>query len=239
MVNSPDDYPGVPAVALETSADLVYASLRRAITDGTLVPGQRLIEARLAERLGVSRAPLREAMRVLASEGLVNNVPRRGVIVAILRKADAAEIYGLRIALETWAAREACRLASEADLAALRALVAEMEQSSEANDLEVLSGNDVIFHRRICEIAANHRLLRVWTGIHSQIRLLSRQVIGTLYADLHAVPKRHELIVEAIAERNPVLVETLVREHIESVAARILAQMTEAETKGRSGEVAV
>jgi DNA-binding GntR family transcriptional regulator len=239
MLDSPDDYPGVPAVTLETSADLVYANLRRAITNGTLMPGQRLVEARLAERLGVSRAPLREAMRVLASEGLVSNVPRRGVMVAILRKSDAAEIYGLRIALETWAAREACRLASEADVAALRTLLAEMERSSEANDVEVLSGTDVIFHRRICEIAGNHRLLRVWTGILSQIRLLSRQVIVTLYADLHDVPKRHELIVEAIAQRNPVLVETLVREHIESVAARILAQMTEAEAKGLGGEVTV
>jgi DNA-binding GntR family transcriptional regulator len=231
MLNSPDDYRGVPAVALETSADLVYANLRRAITNGTLMPGQRLVEARLAERLGVSRAPLREAMRILASVGLVSNVPRRGVMVAILRKADAAEIYGLRIALETWAAREACRLATDADLAALRALVADMERSSGSGDVEVLSGSDVIFHRRICEIAANQRLLRVWTGILTQIRLLSRQVIGTLYADLHQVPKRHEYIVEAIEQRDPLLAERLVREHIESVAARILAQMTAAEAE--------
>jgi DNA-binding GntR family transcriptional regulator len=231
MLDSQDEYLGVSAVAAETSADLVYANLRSAITNGTLVPGQRLVEARLAEKLGVSRAPLREAIRVLASEGLLTNVPRKGVMVAILRKTDAEEIYGLRIALETWAAREACHRATEAELQALSELVAEMERSSEASDLELLSGRDVVFHRRICEIAGNHRLLRVWTGILGQIRLLSRQVIGTLYTDLHQVPKRHEYIVEALRERDQALAETLVREHIESVAARILAQMTELEAR--------
>jgi DNA-binding GntR family transcriptional regulator len=223
------DYPDLAAIAPETSADLVYASLRAAITNGTLVPGQRLVETRLAEQLGVSRAPLREAIRVLTTEGLLTNVPRRGVTVALMRRGDVAEIYGLRVALESWAAREACRLATESDLEALASLVAEMERSSEVADIDRLSGSDVTFHRRICEIAGNHRLLRVWTGNLGQIRLLSRQVIGTLYADLHQVPRRHEQILEALRQRSPDLAETLVREHIESVAARISARMADAE----------
>lgn len=231
MLDRRDDFLGVSAVAPETSAELVYASLRTAITNGSLMPGQRLVEARLAERLGVSRAPLREAMRVLASEGLLTNLPRRGVMVALMQKSDAAEVYGLRIALESWAAREASRLATDADLASLRSLVAQMRRSSDTADLEVLSETDVAFHRRICEIAGNQRLVRVWTGILGQIRLLSRQVLGTLYVDLHRVPQRHLLIVEALEQRDLQLAETLVREHIESVAARILEQMTVAEAK--------
>ena len=136
-------------------------------------------------------------------------------------------------ALESWAAREACRLATDSDLEALDTLVTEMERSSEVADIDRLSGSDVTFHRRICEIAGNHRLLRVWTGNLGQIRLLSRQVIGTLYADLHQVPRRHEQILEALRQRTPDLAETLVREHIESVAARISARMADAERNPR------
>ncbi len=230
MLNMSPEYAGLQSVTVETSTELVYANLHHAITSGALVPGQRLIEARLAERMGVSRAPLREAMQKLASEGLLENLPRRGVVVAILRRADAAEIYGLRTALECWAAREACRVATKPELASLVTLVKEMETSSNASDVELLSRADVAFHRRICEIAGNRRLLRAWMANLSQIRLLSRQVLGTLYADLHEVPHRHERIMEALNERQSEAAERLVREHIESVAARVLEAITKRES---------
>lgn len=227
------EYGGLQSVTVETSTEVVYTNLHDAITSGALVPGQRLIEARLAERMGVSRAPLREAMQKLAGEGLLENLPRRGVVVAILRRADAAEIYGLRTALECWAAREACRRATESELGSLTALIHEMETSSDASNVELLSGEDVTFHRRICEIAGNRRLLRAWTANLSQIRLLSRQVLGTLYADLHQVPQRHERIITAVSERQPDAAERLVREHIESVAARVLEAMAKRASEGR------
>lgn len=230
MLDTRLEYAGLQSVTVETSTELVYTNLHHAITSGALVPGQRLIEARLAERMGVSRAPLREAMQRLGTEGLLENLPRRGVVVAILRRADAAEIYGLRIALESWAAREACRLATESDLEGLTALIHEMETSSNASNVELLSGEDVTFHRRLCEISANTRLLRAWTANLSQIRLLSRQVLGTLYADLHQVPQRHERIITAVSERQPDAAERLVREHIESVAARVLEAMGKRES---------
>ena len=230
MLDTRLEYAGLQSVNVESSTELVYANLHDAITTGALVPGQRLIEARLAERMGVSRAPLREAMQKLAAEGLLENLPRRGVVVAVLRREDAAEIYGLRTALECWAAREACRVATETDLGSLVAVVHEMETSSNDSDVELLSGEDVTFHRRICEMAANRRLLRAWTGNLNHIRLLSRQVIGTLYADLHQVPQRHERIMEALNDRQPDAAERLVREHIESVAARVLEAMTKRES---------
>jgi DNA-binding GntR family transcriptional regulator len=231
MLDARLEYAGLQSVNVETSTDLVYASLHNAITSGALAPGQRLIEARLAERMGVSRAPLREAMQKLAAEGLLENLRRRGVVVAILREADAAEIYGLRTALECWAAREACRRATESELATLTTLVHEMERSSNASNVEVLSGEDVNFHRGICEMAGTGRLLRAWTANLSQIRLLSRQVLGTLYADLHQVPQRHERIIKALYEREPEAAERLVREHIESVAARVLEVMAKRESE--------
>jgi DNA-binding GntR family transcriptional regulator len=230
MLDTRLEYSGLQSVTVETSTELVYTNLHDAITSGALVPGQRLIEARLAERMGVSRAPLREAMQKLAAEGLLENLPRRGVVVAIMRRADAAEIYGLRIALESWAAREACRLATESDLEGLKVLIHEMVTSSNVSNVELLSGEDVTFHRRVCEISGNRRLLRAWTANLSQIRLLSRQVLGTLYADLHQVPERHERIITAVSERQPEAAERLVREHIESVAARVLEAMAKRES---------
>lgn len=233
MRDAEDQYAGIGSAAVETSARVVYANLKDAIAKGALHPGQRLVEARIAGRLGVSRAPLREAIRLLESEGLLQKVPRKGVIVSILHEKDAAEIYGLRVALESWAAREACHRATEADFEALRELIAEMERSSSASDVDHLAGEDVTFHRKICEIAGNQRLLISWTGIVSQMRLLSRHVLGTLYADLHQVPHRHERLMEALAKREPDLAEVLIRQHIESVASRILDEMRAAESEIR------
>ena len=147
----------------------------------------------------------------------------------MLRKADAAEIYGLRTALECWAAREACRKATESELSSLTALVHEMETSSDSSNVDLLSAEDVTFHRRICEMAGNQRLLRAWLANLSQICLLARLVLGTLYGDLHQVPKRHERIAEALSGRQPDAAERLLREHIDEVAARVLTAMTKRE----------
>lgn len=223
MQAAAEDYNSLQTLTVERSNDLAYERLRDAITSGALEPGRRLVESRLAARLGVSRAPVREAIRVLEREGLVRSVPRRGVTVTVLSKDDVREIYGLRAALECAAVRDAARNATPELLARLTTLVEAMHRGSRANDLELLAAEDVAFHSAICEFAGNARLHRVWSGIHAQIRLLSRQVIGTLYSDLTPIPHRHELILDAIRAGDMDVAERTIREHVSSVADRIVA----------------
>jgi DNA-binding FadR family transcriptional regulator len=101
-------------------------------------------------------------------------------------------------------------------------LIHAMENAAEARAVHELVREDVVFHRKICEIAANRRLLRTWIGVIGQIHLLSRHVIETLYEDLHIIAQRHDLIREAILGGNEDVAERVVRDHIDSVARRVL-----------------
>lgn len=218
-----DDYDTLQVLTVDRSNDLVYERLRAAIISGELQPGQRLVEARLGERLGLSRAPIRDAMRLLERDGLVQNVPRRGSTVVTLNRHDVREIYGLRAALECAAIRDVTLHATPELLAQLETLVAAMHQESQASDVALLSSDDVAFHSAICKFPGNARLFHAWSGIHAQILLLSRQVIGTLYSDLSPIPHRHEAILAAIRGGDMDTAERVIREHISSVADRVVA----------------
>jgi DNA-binding GntR family transcriptional regulator len=222
-------YAGLPTLAVEALNERVCQVLRDAIVTGALPPGQRLVEARLAEHLGVSRAPIREALRVLQREGLVTSLPARGVVVTVLTKRDVREIYGLRTALECWAVREACVKASPTQIKQIATLIEEMDQASLRNDADLLAAEDVRFHSLIFEISGNNRLLQVSSTILSQIRLLSTQVVHTLYTDLRLIPDRHHIILDAIRSGDADTAERCVRDHITSVADLIVAAFPDSE----------
>lgn len=223
MITASDDYDTLQVLTVDRSNDVVYERLRAAIIDGDLRPGQRLVEARLSERFGLSRAPIREAMRLLERDGLVQSLPRRGSTVVMLNKDDVREIYGLRAALECAAIRDVAREATPEFLDQLETMVEAMQQESRASDIALLSSADVAFHSAICEFAGNARLYQAWSSMHAQIRLLSRQVIGTLYSDLSPIPQRHEAILDAIRGGDMDAAEHVLRAHISSVADRIVA----------------
>ncbi len=225
MVARSKPYGGIATISVKRSNDLVYQSLRKAISSGTLPPGRRLIEMQLADQLGVSRAPLREAVRVLEREGLITRLPRRGMIVAVLTRTDIAETYGLRTALECWAVRIACERITPVSLRKLENQVKAIETSSSAGNLGLLRDEDVLFHKTICELSGNRRLMDVWLSNLAQIQLLSAQSLDAMHSDLDLVPRRHQLIADAIAARDADLAETRVREHILTAAGRILEAM--------------
>jgi DNA-binding GntR family transcriptional regulator len=220
-------YADLPTLTIEALDDRVSQILRDAIVSGSLAPGQRLVEARLAQRLGVSRAPVREALAVLEREGLVSSLPTRGLVVTLLTTKDVREIYGLRTALECWAVREVCRVLTNAQLEHLASVVERMEQSSLDTDTELLTREDVEFHRLIIEIAGNERLLQMYLTIRSQIRLLSRQVVTTLYSDLRQIPSRHRAILDVLRTRDAGRAEACVRSHISLVADIMIAAFPE------------
>ncbi len=196
-----------------------------AILEGEIAPGTRLVERDLADRLQVSRAPVRDALRALHHEGLVSARGRKGLCVNSLSARDAWEVYTIRAALESLAARLACERLTPEALRELREIVAAMEQASRARDVEELSSLDVRFHERMCRISGHRRLLAMWSGMAAQIRLLSGRVVQTLYGDLNDVTARHRSLLAILETRDAERLAAEIEHHIDSVAQRVIKQL--------------
>lgn len=149
----------------------VELRLYRAMASGELKPGSRIVEAELSRRLQISRAPIREAARRLEKRGLVRWIPRRGFFVRELTARDVVEIYGTRIALESYAVPIAAGLVAAPDIDELNAVLAEARSATAEHDSEKLVEADLAFHRRVCAITGNGRLLAAFDDLASELRL--------------------------------------------------------------------
>lgn len=232
------DKDGPPLVRLvrEDLGGQVYAQLARAISENELRPGQRLVEDDLAAALGVSRAPIRDALRDLERDGLVESRPRKGKFVTSVSARDAAEVYSLRAALEGMACYLAAPNVADEQIEELIAITREMRRYSQAGDAKMLTELDTKFHEKICLLSGNQRLIDDWRRMSRQIRLLSHRVIDTQYRDLDAVPRRHEHLARQLATHDRAAAETAVREHIESVATNITAALQALEEREAARE---
>jgi len=207
----------------DTLRERVADVLREAILGGALAPGAPLVEKAIADELDISRAPVREAIRMLAQEGLVESVPYRGSSVRRLDTRDVTEVYSMRGLLERYAVRRI--LADDADpaerLAPLRAACEAMQTCAEADDLKGLSAADERFHRALIALAHHDLLMDVW----SLISLRARHAMGLRNAQLRAplrVVANHRAIVDALADGDLERSLALVTAHIDSGAQLIL-----------------
>jgi DNA-binding GntR family transcriptional regulator len=195
----------------EPLSAIVLRTLREAIVEGRLAPGAAVVEAQLSKQLGVSRAPLREALRSLENEGLVVSEPWHGAIVAPLTERGVNELQAFRRLLEVCAA-ELVLEREDADIAPLGALVTEMERCAEASDIDCMNRADVQFHTRIVEMSGNHLLLDVWKSYVSPIRralaLRNRE-----NSDLGSIVTMHRTLVAAFAARDVDAVKECYRTH--------------------------
>lgn len=137
---------------------LVCDELRRQVITGELPPGTRLVEDRLAAALGVSRNPVREALQTLAGEGFVSILPRRGAVVADITPAQAEELFDVRMALESLAARLAARNADAAAVARLRAVLERARVATDTGQLDLLAACNTEFHQLVVAAGGNDYL---------------------------------------------------------------------------------
>ena len=149
--------------------EVVFNTLRKAILKGELKPGERLMEIALAERLGVSRTPVREAMRKLELEGLVVMIPRRGAQVANITEKDLNDVLEVRIALENLSIENACARMTEEQLAQLLDAARAFEKTMADGNLVKLAEADVAFHEVIYQASDNRRLNQVLNNLREQI----------------------------------------------------------------------
>jgi len=183
------------------------------IIDGSLNPGKRLVEGELAEMLQVSRGPVREALRRLEQEGLVRIVPAGGTFVATITEEDIGEIYGVRAAVEGYAARIV--VASGADDGRLDGTLGQMNAALVAGDLSGMIEADVVFHRTLVSLADNRRLLTVWESLEGQVRLILSLTRDQVYGDPRDLVEQHAALTAALRSKDGGRAEAQVRSHIE------------------------
>ena len=207
----------VPHKSLREAA---LSAIRRAILRGDLKPGQRLLEGDIALQMGMSRAPVREALRQLETEGLVVNEPHRGSFVAELSVTDLWEIYTLRAAVESMAARIVTEQASPETLVRLQQAVADMAQAAEEGDLSRLAALDMSFHEMLCRASSNSRLLSTWLNMTSLIRIFI-DLTNTLYLPADEVVRLHAEVVGHIEHGRAEEAGQVLARHILEVGERI------------------
>lgn len=198
--------------------------LRDEILDGELPAGSRLLETELAERFGVSRGPVRDALNELGRQGLVQDLPRRGTFVSSLTERDLEEVYVLRRAIEEAAVRLAIARADEADVKEIYQRLVAAEEAYESGDLPVAWDADMAFHRICCQMSGNGRLLEVFEGMASQTVLLMRTELAT-HASLAWTPpvELHRRIADAVAARDVEAAIRAVAEHYQYTIDRLYA----------------
>jgi DNA-binding GntR family transcriptional regulator len=172
-------------------------------------PGDRLVETRIAQELGVSQAPVREALRELETLRFVESAPFKGAWVREVSDRELAEIYPIRAALEDVAARAAAeRLGGD-----VAALEREIRRMRKAKDLHEQVGHDVRFHRLIVEASANARLIELWDSLQVEARTMITAIRTGL--DPVAIAARHEPIVEALRVQDADAAGQEIRRHVE------------------------
>lgn len=211
--------------------DVVFNTLRQAILKGELKPGERLMEIALAEKLGVSRTPIREAMRKLELEGLVVMIPRRGAQVANITEKDLNDVLEVRIALENVAIEKACTRMSEEDMGRLWLAAKEFEHTMAEGNLVRLAEADVVFHEIIYRASDNKRLNQVLNNLREQIYRYRVEYLKE-EETRNVLVKEHEELTKAIRERDVKKAQEISFRHIEN-QRRAIIQSIEAEEAGK------
>ena len=188
-------------------------AIREAIRKGKLKPGDRLVEMQLAEEMHISRFPIREALRYLEKEGLVETKPFKGTYVAQLTERDMEELYSLRSAIEEFAVRILIKDIDAEKIAQLKSIFKSMQQASKNEDLDNLISEDFRFHQTICELSGHRKLLEVWLTLENQLRVfltIEKQVFGNSAQYV----KSHNPILKAIQERKMRPAQKAIRDHL-------------------------
>jgi len=199
-----------------TLADSVVEQIRQEIVSGLLAPGTMVAEIPTAQRLSVSRVPVREAMMVLEHDGLLVFEENGRCRVRTLTARDFDEIYEVRLMLETEAFRLAALNHAEADLKTLRDGIRQMERARTLSRVTLL---DIEFHDRIVEMSRQSRLLYLWKTMRSQIQLftaiLQREISSVISNVRDVSVEAHEKCLRGIESRNPDLAKQCAIEHLE------------------------
>lgn len=200
--------------------------LRDLIMQGELLPGLRLNERVLAERLAISRTPLREAFKLLAAEGLVELLPNRGAIVAHLDAVRIGETLAVMGALEALIGELACAQASDPSIAEIRALHFEMRAAHARRDLAAYFRHNQAIHLKLAEAAGNAVLAQTYRQLNANVRRV-RYMANLSLARWDAAVREHDAILAALSARDGPRLKALLSDHLAHKTASVLAALAE------------
>jgi phosphonate utilization transcriptional regulator len=192
---------------------LVHRELERMILAGDLAAGAKLNEAAVADLLGVSRGPVREAFRALEESGLVRLEKNRGVFVRQISVEEADEIYEVRAALDEWVGRRLARTATAEQLKALRSIVDRMDRAAAQDDLDAYYPLNLDFHERLVTFTGNSKLLATYRRLVNELNLFRRQTLAQ-GGMLPISTREHRDIVDKIAAGNAAAAGKALHEHV-------------------------
>ena len=200
--------------------DVVFQTLRAAILKGELKPGERLRELQLAAKLGVSRTPIREAIRMLEQEGLAVTIPRKGAEVAKMTEKDMEDVLLIRCSLEDLAVRLSCDKISAAELQELRIAMEDFEKKTKSDNVVEIAKADVTFHDILYKAADNPKLLLLLNNLREQMYryrveyLKDKNIYGRLIEE-------HRQMYDAIMSKDKERVADYVEKHLHNQAEAV------------------
>lgn len=217
--------------ALLPLRDVVFHTLRDAILKGELKPGERLMEMHLADKLGVSRTPIREAIRMLEKEGLAVTVPRKGAHVAGMTEKDLGDVLEIRDALDELAVTKACEKIDEDGLAALKKAMIAFENATKSGDVRKIVSADEAFHDVIYRITDNPKLENIVSNLREQMyRYRYEYVKGD--ADYSQLVTEHAEILEGLRKKDREYVKKIMHIHLENQMNGVRRVIREQENSG-------
>jgi len=201
--------------------EVIFSTLREAIIMGELKPGERLMEVQLADKMGVSRTPVREAIRKLELEGLVVMIPRRGAHVARLTEKDIMDVLEVRATLDGLATALATERINEDELKELRHIQTQLENYVEKGNLQGVIKKDIEFHDVIYKASKNDKLVQIANNLREQVYRF-RVIYLKDFGNNEEVIREHNEIWSAILSKDPNLARVSAQKHIKSQESAIL-----------------
>lgn len=214
--------------------DVVFNTLRQAILTGELKPGERLMEIHLANRLGVSRTPIREAIRKLELEGLVTMIPRRGAEVAQITEKSLKDVLEVRRALDALSVELACDRIEEEELAALSRACSAFAEATKTKDPKKIAQADVALHDIIIKATDNSRLIQLVNNLSEQMYRYRFEYIKDESTHAQLI-EEHRIIFESIRRNDKETAAKTARLHIDNQESSIMKQIRLERTKNSIG----
>ena len=204
--------------------DVVFNTLRQAILTGELKPGERLMEIHLANKLGVSRTPIREAIRKLELEGLVTMIPRRGAEVAQITEKSMNDVLEVRRALDALCVELACDRISQEELQHLKKACDTFEEAVKTKDVKQIAQADVALHDIIVESTGNQRLIQLVNNLSEQMYRYRFEYIKDSSQHERLV-EEHKVIYESIVKKDKETASHMAKVHIDNQKKAIIRQI--------------
>jgi DNA-binding GntR family transcriptional regulator len=211
-----------PVARKDSLVDDVVAQVSRAILEGNLHPGDKLTEEGLGEQLGVSRAPVREALHHLETLGMVERFPYKGTFVSTLGENEIIELHSLRAVLESLAAEILAKRKDPDDIGVLKDLIARREAVAQEGDHPTMLMMDADFHDALIDLSCHHLLCEIWKPISAKMRRFLQLKRHRSHKTIHAVIAPHEKIVQAIEAGDQLQAIAAVNEHLKYVEKKFM-----------------